>query len=109
MVHRPSVSAPCEIFPDQGSKPCLLHSHVDSLLLGQQGSPLGVLFGTFFLEISVLFSIVAAPICSAHQQFTGPLSACFSAICVSSVEECPHGSYAHFSLGFFFSFDVELY
>ena len=34
-----SCPARCEIFPDQGSDPCLLHWQADSQLLGHQGSP----------------------------------------------------------------------
>ena len=38
-----SCSVACEIFPDQGSNPCLLHWQVDSLPLDHQGSPLIVI------------------------------------------------------------------
>ena len=44
MAHGLSCSAACGIFPDQGSKPCLLHGQADSLPLSHQGS----LFSLFF-------------------------------------------------------------
>ena len=39
VVHRPSCSAACGIFPDQGSNPCPLHWQADSQPLRHQGSP----------------------------------------------------------------------
>ena len=36
---RPSCSAACGIFPDQGSNPCALHQQADSQPLRHQGSP----------------------------------------------------------------------
>ena len=39
MAHRPSRSAACGIFPDQGSNPCTLHWQADSQPLRHQGSP----------------------------------------------------------------------
>ena len=39
VVHRPSCSLACGIFPGQGSNPCLLHWQADSLLLNHQGNP----------------------------------------------------------------------
>ena len=39
-VHGLSCSAACGIFPDRGSKLCLLHWQVDSLPLSHQRSPL---------------------------------------------------------------------
>ena len=39
MVHGPSCSTACGIFPDQGSNPHLLHWQTDSLPLSHQGSP----------------------------------------------------------------------
>ena len=39
VAHRPSCSAACGIFPDQGSNPCLLHWQADSQPLHHQGSP----------------------------------------------------------------------
>ena len=38
-AHRPSCSAACGIFPDQGSNPCPLHWQADSQPLRHQGSP----------------------------------------------------------------------
>ena len=40
----------CGIFPDQGSKSCLLHWRVDSLPLSYQGSPKLVTFDELHLE-----------------------------------------------------------
>ena len=40
VVHGPSRSAACGIFPDQGSNPCPLHWQADSQPLHHQGSPL---------------------------------------------------------------------
>ena len=39
VAHRPSCSAACGIFPDQGSNPCALHWQADSQPLRHQGSP----------------------------------------------------------------------
>ena len=39
VAHGPSCSAPCGIFPDQGSNPCPLHWQADSQPLRHQGSP----------------------------------------------------------------------
>ena len=39
VAHRPSCSAACGIFPDQGSNPCNLHQQADSQPLRHQGSP----------------------------------------------------------------------
>ena len=40
VAHRPSCSAACGIFPDQGLNPCPLHWQADSQPLRHQGSPL---------------------------------------------------------------------
>ena len=39
VAHKPSRSAACGIFPDQGSNPCPLHWQADSQPLRHQGSP----------------------------------------------------------------------
>ena len=39
VVHGPSCSAACGIFPDQGSNPCPLHWQADSQPLCHHGSP----------------------------------------------------------------------
>ena len=39
VVHGPSCSVACGIFPDQGSNPCPLHWQADSQPLHHQGSP----------------------------------------------------------------------
>ena len=44
VAHRPSCSAACGIFPDQGSNPCPLHWQADSQPLCHQGSPLSQIF-----------------------------------------------------------------
>ena len=44
VAHRPSCSAACGIFPDQGSYPCSLHRQADSQPLRHQGSPLNSSF-----------------------------------------------------------------
>ena len=52
VAHRPSCSAACGIFPDQGSNPCPLHWQADSQPLRHQGSPVLILFGkSFFMEV----------------------------------------------------------
>ena len=66
MAHRPSCSAACGIFPDQGSNLCPLHWQADSQPLHHQGSPVGSFFitdsisflaiGLFKLSISSWFS-----------------------------------------------------
>ena len=43
VAHRPSCSAACGIFPDQGSNPCPLHWQADSQPLRHQGSPQWIL------------------------------------------------------------------
>ena len=40
VVHRPSCSVACGIFPDQGLNPCPLHWQADSQPLLHQGSPI---------------------------------------------------------------------
>ena len=40
VAHRPSCSAACGIFPNQGSNPCPLHWQADSQPLRHQGSPI---------------------------------------------------------------------
>ena len=44
VAHGLSCSTICGIFLDQGSNPCLLHQHVDSLPLSHQGNPCKTLF-----------------------------------------------------------------
>ena len=52
LVHRPSCSETCGIFPNQGMNPCLLHWQVDSLPLSHQRSPGGTIL--FTVSCSVL-------------------------------------------------------
>ena len=42
VVHGPSCSVACGIFPDQGSNPCPLHWQADSQPLRHQGSPVNI-------------------------------------------------------------------
>ena len=51
VVHGPSCSAACGIFPDQGSNPCPLHWQADSQPLHHQGSPWIVILN-FWLQPS---------------------------------------------------------
>ena len=48
VAHRPSCSAACGIFPDQGSNPCPLHWQADSQPLRHQGSPAQPFWNTYF-------------------------------------------------------------
>ncbi|KAJ8789945.1 hypothetical protein J1605_021643 [Eschrichtius robustus] len=50
VAHRPSCSAACGIFPDQGSNPCPLHWQADSQPLRPQGSP----FVVFLIQLKKL-------------------------------------------------------
>ena len=45
VAHRPSCSAACGIFPDQGANPCPLHWQADSQPLCHQGSPCRFILG----------------------------------------------------------------
>ena len=56
VAHRPSCSAACGIFPDQGSNPCPLHWQADSQPLRHQGSPL--IFFLFICLISILLTLI---------------------------------------------------
>ena len=49
VVHGLSYSAACEIFPDQGSNPCLLHWQMDSVPLSYQESPKCIKYLFIFL------------------------------------------------------------
>ena len=44
VAHKPSCSAACGIFPDQGSNPCPLHWQADSQPQRHQGSPLNICY-----------------------------------------------------------------
>ena len=52
VAHRPSCSAACGIFPDQGSNPCPLHWQADSQPLHHQGSPV-----PHFLILAILIVV----------------------------------------------------
>ena len=47
VVHGPSCSTACGIFPDQGSNPCPLHWQADSQPLSHQGSPVVFFISSF--------------------------------------------------------------
>ena len=56
VAHRPSCSAACGIFPDQGSNPFPLHWQADSQPLRHQGSPMPFLMkstGQVFCRLSL--------------------------------------------------------
>ena len=48
VAHRPSRSAACGIFPDQGLNPCPLHWQADSPPLRHQGSPMIIILFLHF-------------------------------------------------------------
>ena len=52
VAHRPSCSAACGIFPDQGSNPCPPHWQADSQPLRHQGSPNLSFIEHFELEVT---------------------------------------------------------
>ena len=54
VVHGPSRSAACGIFPDQGSNRCPLHWQADSQPLRHQGSPRYGILDRQFLSFSTL-------------------------------------------------------
>ena len=61
VAHRPSCSAACGIFPDQGSNPCPLHRQADSQPLCHQGSHLhGLLSKPVMLYCSPLKKLFTA-------------------------------------------------
>ena len=59
VVHKPSCPMACEIFPNQGLNPCLLHWQSDSLSLSHQGSPHSNFNQLAMLEKDGLFKINA--------------------------------------------------
>ena len=61
VAHRPSCSAACGIFPDQGSNPCPLRWQADSQPLRHQGSP----------EQSVLMKVHIATTSHRQNRSTG--------------------------------------
>ena len=86
VAHRPSCSAACGIFPDQGSNPCPLNWQADSQPLRHQGSPQ----------------------CSFNLHFTYVWSRTFFLIfkgyLYSFVSNCLFMSFAHFPIGFYIFF-----
>ena len=52
VAHRPSCSAACGIFPDQGSNPCPLHWQADSQPLRHHGSPRQLFFKPLVASLS---------------------------------------------------------
>ena len=69
VAHRPSCSAACEIFPDQGSNPCPLHWQADSQPLRHQGSPFTVYFYLSFGMWTMWYIIYSenTPFCNLIQ------------------------------------------
>ena len=59
VAHRPSCSAACGIFPDQGSNPCPLHWQADSQPLRHQGSPLTLILIYLKLNLNSPMWLVA--------------------------------------------------
>ena len=62
VAHRPSCSAACGIFPDQGSNPCPLHWQEDSQPLRHQGSPYSFISDSFLIHpflIQQIFTVLA--------------------------------------------------
>ena len=55
VAHRPSCSAVCGIFPDQGSNPCPLHWQADSQQLRHQESPFLFFLMSLTNGLSILF------------------------------------------------------
>ena len=56
VAHRPSCSAACGIFPDQGLNPCPLHWQADSQPLRHQGSPLIVFLDSLGFSVYKIMS-----------------------------------------------------
>ena len=81
VAHRPSFSAACGIFPDQGSNPCPLHWQADSQPLRHQGSP-----NKAFLNS--LCSILSSPFSQSFRKTdfkpTSDPAALFSIVCITS-------------------------
>ena len=66
VAHRPSCSAACGTFPDQGSNPCTLHWQADSQPLRHQGSP--ILF--FYKFILFILFLAALGLCCCMWAFS---------------------------------------
>ena len=76
VAHRPSCSAACGIFPDQGLNPCPLHWQADSQPLRHQGSPNANFKGFCFYEILVNLNLTPVPV-SEEFGFEDPKECCF--------------------------------
>ena len=61
VAHRPSCSAACGIFPDQGSNPCALHWQADSQPLRHQGSPIPTFLMHSHQELTFIQRSTQAP------------------------------------------------
>ena len=55
VVHGPSRSTACGIFPDQGSNPCPLHWQADSQPLRHQGSPTTLTYTVLLTIVTMLY------------------------------------------------------
>ena len=79
VAHRPSCSAACGIFPDQGSNPCPLHWQADSQPLRHQGSS-----PDLFLKPLLLFVLLLL-----HHPPCPPLPTPLPGLCdTSSLSKC---------------------
>ena len=66
VAHRPSCSAACGIFPDQGSNPCPLHWQAESQPLRHQGSPVR----SFLITVSISVLVIGLFIFSISSWFS---------------------------------------
>ena len=71
VAHRPSRSAACGIFPDQGSNPCPLHWQTDSQPLRHQGSPYWCVLMLILLSLHSFCTRQTADILQVQFQTTG--------------------------------------
>ena len=68
VAHKPSCSAACGIFPDQGSNPCPLHWQADSQPLRHQGSPSPFLIYSKSNHKMMVWPIFSKPLLSLTPQ-----------------------------------------
>ena len=73
VVHGPSCSAACGIFPDQGANPCPLHWQADSQPLRHQGSPWTTYFNLAVHPLTVCITSLEDDIKSLIQVGNGPV------------------------------------
>ena len=81
--HRPSCSAACGIFPDQGSNPCPLHWQADYQPLRHQGSPEYVYFCKKLPKCLPMWSYYSAfPPAMNETSYCSTSSPAFDTVCV---------------------------